>query len=85
MTLDWCGLSAFRGIEFVCCPSKKIIDNNDYETSLDEQDESNLMEDDPIRESPTQPPPQASRRRIIAMTLASRTNQKKLRQHRFMQ
>jgi hypothetical protein len=66
MTLDWCGLSAFRGIEFVCCPSKKLNDN-DYETSLDEQDENTLIEDDPIQESP-----QASHRRIIAMTLASR-------------
>jgi hypothetical protein len=68
MTLDWCGLSAFRGIEFVCCPSKKIIDN-DYETSPDEQDENNLIEDDSIRESSPTP---TSHRRIIAMTLASR-------------
>jgi hypothetical protein len=67
MTLDWCGLSAFRGIEFVCCPSKKFNDN-DYETSLDEQDENNLIEDDPIQEQT----PQTSHRRIIAMTLASR-------------
>jgi hypothetical protein len=66
MTLDWCGLSAFRGIEFVCCPSKKFNDN-DYETSLDEQDDNTLVEDDPIRDSP-----QTSHRRIIAMALASR-------------
>jgi len=66
MTLDWCGLSAFRGIEFVCCPSKKFNDN-DYETSLDEQDDNTLVEDDPIRDAP-----QTSHRRIIAMTLASR-------------
>ena len=66
MTLDWCGLSAFRGIEFVCCPSKKTNDN-DYETSVDEQDDATLTEDDPIRDSP-----QSSHRRIIAMTLASR-------------
>ena len=66
MTLDWCGLSAFRGIEFVCCPISKIYDN-DYETSLDEQyDLSDLIEDDPIRE-----PQQSPQRRIIAMTLAS--------------
>ncbi len=73
MTLDWCGLSAFRGIEFVCCPSKKIIDN-DYETSPDEQDENNLIEDDSIRESSPTP---TSHRRIIAMTLASRTKKQK--------
>ncbi|CAF1176250.1 unnamed protein product [Adineta steineri] len=66
MTLDWCGLSAFRGIEFVCCPSKKSNDM-DYETSLDEQDDNLLAEDNPIRDSP-----QSSHRRIIAMTLASR-------------
>lgn len=66
MTLDWCGLSSFRGIEFVCCPSKKLSDN-DYETSLDEQDENNLMEDDPVSEIPP-----AAHHRIIAMTLASR-------------
>lgn len=69
MTLDWCGLSLFRGIEYVCCPTKKFNDN-DYETSLDEEDDKNLMEDDPVSEPP--PPPQASHRRIIAMTLASR-------------
>lgn len=63
MTLDWCGLSSFRGIEFVCCSSKKIIDS-DYETSVDEQDENNLVEDDPV--------PETAHRRIIAMTLASR-------------
>jgi len=46
---------------------QKKINDNDYETSLDEQDENNLLEDDPIRESP-----QTSHRKIIAMTLASR-------------
>jgi hypothetical protein len=66
MTLDWCGLSEFRGIEFICCPTKKSNDN-DYETSLDEKDDNALIEDDPVPE-----PPQASHRRIIAMTLASR-------------
>jgi hypothetical protein len=66
MTLDWCGLAEFRGIEFVCCPIKKLNDN-DYETSLDEQDEKNLIEDDPIPE-----PTETSHRRIIAMTLGSR-------------
>ncbi|UJR22421.1 hypothetical protein I4U23_025481 [Adineta vaga] len=66
MSFDWCGLATFGSIEFICCPSKKIIDN-DYETSLDEQDDNDLAEDDPIRDSsPT------SNRRIIAMTLASR-------------
>ena len=63
MTLDWCGLSSFRGIEFVCCPAKKSNDI-DYETSLDEQ---NLIEDDPVSESPPTP-----HRRIIALTLALR-------------
>ena len=63
MTLDWCGLSSFRGIEFVCCSSKKPNDN-DYETSVDEQDDSPLVEDDPIVEP--------AHRRIIAMTLATR-------------
>lgn len=63
MTMDWCGLSSFRGIEFICCPTKKFLEN-DYETSLDEQDDANnLIEDDPIP---------SSRRRIIAMTLAAR-------------
>ncbi|CAF0994896.1 unnamed protein product [Adineta ricciae] len=66
MTLDWCGLSAFRGIEFVCCPTKKSNDN-DYETSLDEQDDNDLLEDDPIQDGQ-----QSSNQRIIAMTLASR-------------
>lgn len=66
MTLDWCGLSSFRGIEFVCCPSKKVMEN-DYETSVDEQDENNSMEDDAVPD-----PPQTTHRRIIAMTLASR-------------
>lgn len=61
MTSDWCGLSSFRGIEFVCCPMKKSFES-DYETSLDE----NLVEDDPIDEGPT------THRRIIAMTLAAR-------------
>lgn len=65
MTLDWCGLSSFRGIEFICCPIKKSIEN-DYETSLDE----NLIEDDPIDEGTTVATP--VHRRIIAMTLASR-------------
>jgi hypothetical protein len=65
MTLDWCGLSAFRGIEFVCCPTKKLAEN-DYETSVDEQDETNLAEDDSI------PEPINSHRRIIAMSLATR-------------
>ena len=54
MTMDWCGLSSFRGIEFVCCPIKKLLEN-DYETSLDEQDEKNLSEDDPIQEPPISP------------------------------
>ncbi|CAF3821790.1 unnamed protein product [Rotaria sp. Silwood1] len=62
MTLDWCGLSLFRGIEFVCCPINKN-DDNDYETSIDEQD-NNLIEDNPIQES--------THRRIIAMTIATR-------------
>ncbi|CAF4485856.1 unnamed protein product, partial [Rotaria sp. Silwood2] len=65
MTLDWCDLSSFRGIEFVCCPTNRI-DDNDYETSLDEQD-NNLIEDNPIQE-----PIQSSHRRIIAMTIATR-------------
>lgn len=64
MTLDWCGLSSFRGIEFVCCPIKKSLEN-DYETSLDES----LLEDDPIDEGTTTTP---AHRRIIAMSLASR-------------
>lgn len=67
MTLDWCGLSSFRGIEFVCCPIKKSLEN-DYETSLDES----LLEDDPIDEGTTTTTP--AHRRIIAMSLASRTN-----------
>ncbi|CAF1936170.1 unnamed protein product [Rotaria magnacalcarata] len=67
MTLDWCGLSEFRGIEFVCCPTSKI-DDSDYETSPDEQDSNNnWVEDNPIRE-----PILSSHRKIIAMTLASR-------------
>ena len=70
MTLDWCGLSAFRGIEFVCCPAKKINDN-DYETSLDD---NSLIEDDPIQEP--------SHRRIIAMSLGSR--KRKYRSKKFL-
>ena len=66
MTTDWCGLSEFRGIEFICCPTKKSEDN-DYETSLDEKDDNNLIEDNPVRE-----PPQEEHRRIIAMTLGTR-------------
>jgi hypothetical protein len=67
MTLDWCGLSAFRGIEFVCCSSTKKVNDNDYETSLDEQDDATLMEDDP----------KPSNRKIIAMTLSSRKKKDK--------
>jgi hypothetical protein len=65
MIMDWCGLSQFRGIEFVCCPTKKNNDN-DYETSIDEQDDPNLVEDDPIQERNT------VHRRILAMKLGSR-------------
>lgn len=25
ITLDWCGLSAFRGVEYICCPQKGIF------------------------------------------------------------
>lgn len=60
MTLDWCGLSEFRGIEFICCPNIKSFEN-DYETSVDEKD---LLEDDQIDET--------KHRKIIAMTLGSR-------------
>ena len=63
MTLDWCGLSLFRGIEFVCCPAKKFSEN-DYETTLDETDDDPMLnEDDSIVE------PVSSHRRIIAMNL----------------
>lgn len=65
MTMDWCGLSLFRGIEFVCCPKKKISDN-DYETIVDEQDDDSLLEDDQIADS------NSNNRRIIATNLASR-------------
>ncbi|CAF1185816.1 unnamed protein product [Rotaria sordida] len=70
MTLDWCGLSSFHGIEFVCCPTNKI-DDNDYETSLDEQDNNNNNNNN-IEDNPIPEPIQSSHRRIIAMALASR-------------
>lgn len=77
MTMDWCGLSSFRGIEFICCPTKKFFEN-DYETSLDEQDEkSNLIEDDPI--------PTSSRRRIISMTSNSRNENFRLNEPNWME
>ena len=60
----------FVGLNLFVVQNRKKLNDNDYETSLDEQDENNLIEDDPIREPP--PPPQASHRKIIAMTLASR-------------
>lgn len=65
MTLDWCGLSEFRGIEFICCPNNKI-DDSDYETSPEEQNSDNWVEDNPIQDSIP-----SSERKIIAMTIAS--------------
>jgi len=90
MPLDWCGLSEFRGIKFICCVlkgTKKInrsmkdlfsyLDmtvKNDYETSLDEQEDNTLDEDDSIQELliVTQTSTVETNRKIIAMSPGSR-------------
>ncbi|CAF2986441.1 unnamed protein product [Rotaria sp. Silwood2] len=77
MTSDWCGLSKFRGIEFICCPLKDVNTNNVYQTNLDDDDDDDntLNEDDPIQESVVIVPTTTTvetHRKIIAMSLGSR-------------
>ncbi|CAF0952162.1 unnamed protein product [Adineta steineri] len=79
MPVDWCGLSEFRGIEYICCPSRDIDTRNDYETSLDEKDDNALSEDDPVQDFVIVPKTStaAPHRKIIAMSLSSRKRKSK--------
>ncbi|CAF3641826.1 unnamed protein product [Rotaria socialis] len=63
-TLDWCGLSEFRGIQFICCPLKDNDANDDY---------SSLKEDDPIKEQDIVPQQVGTElhRKIIATSMTS--------------
>ena len=56
----------------------KKLDENDYPTSLDEQDDNILKEDEPIREAIIVPTTSTSEapRKIIAMSLGSRKEKK---------
>lgn len=84
MTLDWCGMSQFRGIEFVCCPvpgnklkiryqnDKKNTDNHHLDKDGN-NDYNTLNEDDPIPEPSIEPQTNllASNRKIIATSASS--------------
>ncbi|UJR26666.1 hypothetical protein I4U23_007983 [Adineta vaga] len=74
MTMDWCGLSAFRGIEYICCPAKDVSATNEFETSFGDQDVDALNEDDPVSDFIVVPKTStiATQRKILAMSLASR-------------
>ncbi|CAF3600482.1 unnamed protein product [Rotaria sp. Silwood1] len=80
VTSDWCGLSKFHGIQFVCCPLKDLDTNIVYTTKLGEQDnyddddDNTLNEDDPIQEQVVAVPQTSTietHRKIIAMSLGS--------------
>jgi hypothetical protein len=71
MPLESCGLATFRGIKYLCCVFKDVVEKNDYETILDD---NNLAEDDPIQELLVVPQTSTmeTHRKIIAMSLGSR-------------
>ncbi|CAF1659896.1 unnamed protein product, partial [Adineta ricciae] len=74
ITLDWCGLSAFRGVEYICCPQNDISVKTEFETGFADSVDDLLKEDDPVQDFVIVPKTSTmvTHRKIIAMSLASR-------------